>query len=50
MKDYKVIKEDNITDFIESVNDAISNGYICQGGLSVCRETHNTYFYQAMTK
>ena len=46
VKTYIVVKSDNLNELIESVNQLIKTGWVCQGGMA-CDAYRN---YQAMVK
>jgi len=46
-KEYVVIAESGLFDFINSVNDFLKKGWRCQGGIMV---TPDKIFYQAMVR
>ena len=48
---YKVVKEDSISDLESAVNDWIQGGYEPQGGVAVAtNETTYYVYYQAMVR
>lgn len=44
--EYKVFMHDDIRSFTDKLNDALRNGWACQGGLTINGGT----YYQAMTR
>lgn len=50
MKEYLLIMSEDYEDFIERVDEALSGGWTCQGGVAVNTDRGEEWLYQAMVK
>lgn len=47
---YKLVYSSSYDDFIEKVNEALADGWQCQGGVSVRTRANGWVYYQALVK